>query len=121
MALVIMCLSIANCSVIRQFDSPVCILVLLECLIQYLIRYSTAGYKMPHPLVFDVHVKVETMDHRTTPIKVFEAALEDLTAEVDTLSRKFEVRERLSGLAVCIQHRLKCTGGSGARSRLEAR
>ena len=46
---------------------------------------------MPHPLVFDCHIKVETLDHRTTPIKVFEAALEDLSMEVDTLQRKFEV------------------------------
>ena len=47
---------------------------------------------MPHPLVFDCHIKVETMDRRTTPIKVFEAALEDLSMEVDTLQRKFEAR-----------------------------
>lgn len=49
------------------------------------------GYRVPHPLVFDVHIKVETMDHSTTPIKVFETALEDLSVEVDILTRKFDV------------------------------
>ena len=29
-----------------------------------------AGYRMPHPLVFDCHVRVETMDSKLTPINV---------------------------------------------------
>ena len=29
-----------------------------------------AAYRMPHPLVFDSHVRVETMDSRSTPIGV---------------------------------------------------
>lgn len=60
------------------------------------------GYRVPHPLVFDVHVKVETMDHRTTPIKVFEAALEDLSLEVETLTNKFEVNRRLPTSVVTV-------------------
>ena len=51
------------------------------------------GYRVPHPLVFDVHIKVETMDHSTTPLKVFETALEDLSLEVDILTTKFDVSD----------------------------
>ena len=29
-----------------------------------------AGYRMPHPLVFDCHIRVETMDSKLTPINV---------------------------------------------------
>jgi hypothetical protein len=52
-----------------------------------------AGYRMPHPLVNDCHVKVQTMNHRTTPIKVFQAALQDLTDEVGCIERSFNVCE----------------------------
>ena len=49
-----------------------------------------AGYKMPHPLIFDVHVKVETMDRSSNPIQVFERALNDLLAETDILEGAFK-------------------------------
>eukprot|EP01035_Chromulina_nebulosa_P056539 gene56539-77481_t len=49
-----------------------------------------AGYRMPHPLVFDCHVRVETMDSKLTPINVFESALFDLLQEMDILSKSFE-------------------------------
>ncbi len=32
------------------------------------VRY--AGYRMPHPLVFDCHVRIETVDAKLTPIQV---------------------------------------------------
>lgn len=47
---------------------------------------------MPHPLVFDCHIKVQTADSRTTPVKVFLAALNDLSVETSTLEKNFEVK-----------------------------
>ena len=49
------------------------------------------GYRMPHPLTFDCHIKVQTTDSRTTPVKVFLAALNDLNVETSTLEKNFEV------------------------------
>ena len=46
---------------------------------------------MPHPLIFDCHVRVETMDAKLTPMNVFDAALSDLHLETETLSRKWDV------------------------------
>ena len=48
-----------------------------------------AGYRIPHPLRFECHIKVQTLDSRTSPIKVFEAALEDLAMETEILEREF--------------------------------
>jgi len=48
-----------------------------------------AGYKMPHPLVFDVSIKVETMDRSTNPKQVFERALDDLKIEADIMENQF--------------------------------
>lgn len=61
-----------------------------------LIYIMMAGYRMPHPLVNDCHIKVQTMNHRTTPIKVFQAALQDLTDEVGNIERSFNVCETFS-------------------------
>mmetsp|Transcript_8108 Transcript_8108/g.8127 ORF Transcript_8108/g.8127 Transcript_8108/m.8127 type:complete len:129 (-) Transcript_8108:962-1348(-) len=63
-----------------------------------------AGYKIPHPLLFECHIRVETMDTKLTPINVFDAALADLQLETEQLSRKwqnavneFEHNQGLSG------------------------
>ena len=32
------------------------------------VRY--AGYRMPHPLIFDCHVRIETLDAKFTPTQV---------------------------------------------------
>lgn len=45
---------------------------------------------MPHPLVFDCHIKVQTVDRSTTPNHVFGAALEDLKQEIDRLQFKLK-------------------------------
>lgn len=45
---------------------------------------------MPHPLVFDCHVKVQTVDRNTTPTVAFGAALEDLKIEVDRIQERFK-------------------------------
>ena len=44
---------------------------------------------MPHPLVFDCHVKLETMDRSCNPIEIFEKALVDLKTETETLETQF--------------------------------
>jgi DNA-directed RNA polymerase subunit L len=45
---------------------------------------------MPHPLVFDAHVKVETVDRNVDPIQAFDQALKDLKAETELLERAFK-------------------------------
>mmetsp|Transcript_8945 Transcript_8945/g.7987 ORF Transcript_8945/g.7987 Transcript_8945/m.7987 type:complete len:124 (-) Transcript_8945:21-392(-) len=50
-----------------------------------------AAYRMIHPLVFDCHVRVETMDSKVTPIDTFESALSDLQLETEILERQFEM------------------------------
>lgn len=50
-----------------------------------------AGYRMPHPLIFDCHIRIETMDAISTPKQVLDAALNDLQMELDTLDREFDV------------------------------
>lgn len=52
-----------------------------------------AGYRMPHPLIDDCHVKVQTMNKRTTPIRAFEDALQDLKDEVAMIERSFYVSD----------------------------
>jgi DNA-directed RNA polymerase II subunit RPB11 len=34
-----------------------------------------AAYRMPHPLVFDSHIRVETMDSKSDPISVMNRSL----------------------------------------------
>lgn len=55
------------------------------------VRY--AGYRMPHPLIFDCHIRVETMDATRTPVQVFNSALADLQLETEILESKFKVSE----------------------------
>lgn len=43
-------------------------LLRLQLLRDPTVRY--AGYRMPHPLVFDCHVRVETVDAKTRPVQV---------------------------------------------------
>lgn len=50
-----------------------------------------AGYKVPHPLINDAHIKVQTYNNRTHPIKVFLSALQDLNVETDMLEKQFSV------------------------------
>eukprot|EP00428_Durinskia_dybowskii_P075739 CAMPEP_0170393776 /NCGR_PEP_ID=MMETSP0117_2-20130122/20906_1 /TAXON_ID=400756 /ORGANISM="Durinskia baltica, Strain CSIRO CS-38" /LENGTH=122 /DNA_ID=CAMNT_0010650003 /DNA_START=44 /DNA_END=412 /DNA_ORIENTATION=+ len=52
------------------------------------VRY--AGYRMPHPLIMECHVRVETMDSKLTPTQVFESALEDLRLEADLLDKALD-------------------------------
>jgi DNA-directed RNA polymerase II subunit RPB11 len=54
-----------------------------------------AGYKVPHPLINDAHIKVQTYNNRSHPIKVFLTALEDLNFETDVLEKQFAVSDIL--------------------------
>jgi len=53
-------------------------------------RVRFAGYKMPHPTVHDVHIKLQTMEASQRPLNVFDEALEDLGEELNRLSRQFQ-------------------------------
>eukprot|EP01031_Cornospumella_fuschlensis_P025431 gene25431-30708_t len=63
-------------------------LMRIQLLRDPMVRYS--GYRMPHPLIFDTHIRVETQDAKVTPIQAFESALEDLKLETDILRDKFK-------------------------------
>ncbi len=49
-----------------------------------------AGYRIPHPLTFECHIKVQTIDSRTTPMKVFDLAIQDLLMEIEHIEKEFE-------------------------------
>lgn len=53
------------------------------------IRY--AGYRIPHPLIFDCHVRIETTTSQLTPVQGLDSALQDLQLETEHLDRAFEV------------------------------
>ena len=78
------------------------------------MEYS--GYRVPHPLVFDVHVKVETMNSRAGPIKVFETALDDLGLEVERMQKKFEVSKLYDDIpcsALIVNYVILFSGSNG--------
>eukprot|EP01041_Mallomonas_annulata_P013633 gene13633-28953_t len=72
---------------LRKEDHTIGNLLRMQLLRDSAVRF--AGYRIPHPLIFDVHVKVQTMDHRSTPTTVFVAALEDLKNETYLLQTGF--------------------------------
>ncbi len=66
-----------------------------------LLRDSTvrfAGYRIPHPLIQECHVRVETMTSKTKPEKVFENCLVDLQQETDSILQQFNVSETVINL-----------------------
>lgn len=79
----------AGTFVLSKEDHTLGNLIRLQLLRDSSVRF--AGYRMPHPLIFDCHVRVETMDSKLTPTNVFDAALSDLQLETETLSRKWDV------------------------------
>ena len=52
------------------------------------VRY--AGYRMPHPLIFDTHLKIETMDRNVTPKQALKQSLKDLQKETELLENEFK-------------------------------
>lgn len=53
------------------------------------VRY--AGYRMPHPLIFDCHIKIETKDATVDPVMIFNDSMKELINEIDGLKNEFEV------------------------------
>jgi DNA-directed RNA polymerase subunit L len=59
----------AGTFILAKEDHTIGNLMRLQLLRDPNVRY--AGYRMPHPLIFDCHIRVETMDAKLTPIQVF--------------------------------------------------
>ena len=74
--------------VLNKEDHTLGNLIRIQLLRDNKVRF--AGYKVPHPLVTEAHVKVETMDSKTSPIAVFETALTDLQMEINTMEQQFK-------------------------------
>ena len=83
----------AGTFVLAKEDHTLGNLIRLQLLRDSSVRF--AGYRIPHPLIFECHVRVETMDSKLTPTNVFDAALSDLQIETEHLSRKWEVSHRI--------------------------
>lgn len=79
-----------NCGtfVLHKEDHTLGNLIRLQLLRDNSVRF--AGYRMPHPLINDAHVRIETMDAKTSPVNVFDAALADLLLEMETLNRAWD-------------------------------
>ncbi len=56
--------------VLAKEDHTIGNLLRLQLLRDPSVRF--AGYRIPHPLIFECHVRVETMDSKLTPIQVIE-------------------------------------------------
>lgn len=103
----------AGTFVMKKEDHTIGNLLRMQMLRDPSVRY--AGYRLPHPLIIECHVRVETMDSKLTPpqvcrslmviiqkmikvndifflTQIFESALADLQMEVEILENKFDVR-----------------------------
>ena len=49
-----------------------------------------AAYRLPHPLIFETHIRIETMNSKVTPTNVFTASLADLQQETELLDKAWE-------------------------------
>ena len=81
----------AGTFILAKEDHTLGNLIRLQLLRDKNVRF--AGYRMPHPLVFDCHLRVETMDANHTPKQVLDSALNDLLLELETLDREFTVSD----------------------------
>lgn len=54
--------------ILHKEDHTLGNLIRIQLLRDTSVRF--AGYRMPHPLIFDTHVRVETMDSKKTPTNV---------------------------------------------------
>ena len=101
----------AGTFVLSKEDHTLGNLIRLQLLRDSSVRF--AGYRMPHPLIFDCHVRVETMDSKLTPTNVFDAALSDLQLETETLSRKWDVSKWLCCVSLGPQFNLSLPTHNG--------
>lgn len=74
--------------VLRKEDHTLGNLIRIQLLRDSKVRF--AGYRIPHPLVFEAHVRIETMDSQHKPLDVLLAAVEDLKSELETIEKCFE-------------------------------
>ena len=58
----------AGTFVLSKEDHTIGNLMRIQLLRDPSVRF--AAYRMPHPLVFDTHIRIETMDSKLTPINV---------------------------------------------------
>jgi DNA-directed RNA polymerase II subunit RPB11 len=54
--------------ILHKEDHTLGNLIRIQLLRDNSVRF--AAYRMPHPLIFDTHIRVETMDSKKTPISV---------------------------------------------------
>jgi DNA-directed RNA polymerase II subunit RPB11 len=78
----------AGTFILSKEDHTIGNLMRLQLLRNRQVRF--AGYRMPHPLIFDCHIRVETMDATSTPKDAFESSLQELNLELDLLNRSFD-------------------------------
>jgi DNA-directed RNA polymerase II subunit RPB11 len=74
--------------VLNKEDHTLGNLIRMQLLRDNKVRF--AGYKVPHPLITECHLRIETMDSNTTPIATFETALTDLQMEINTIETQFK-------------------------------
>jgi DNA-directed RNA polymerase II subunit RPB11 len=58
----------AGTFVLAKEDHTLGNLIRIQLLRDRNVRF--AGYRMPHPLIYDCHIRVETIDSKVTPTKV---------------------------------------------------
>ena len=58
----------AGTFILHKEDHTLGNLIRIQLLRDTSVRF--AGYRMPHPLIFDTHIRVETMDSKKTPTNV---------------------------------------------------
>lgn len=59
------------------------------------------GYRMPHPLLHEIHMKIQTTPN-TTPAAALDAAISDVISECSLLEEKFKVRPCFFSFFSCV-------------------
>ena len=77
---------------LRKEDHTLGNLIRIQLLRDEQVRF--AGYRIPHPLIFEVQLTVETVDEKTTPTDVLLVAIDDLKLEVEAIGKAFEQQVR---------------------------
>jgi DNA-directed RNA polymerase II subunit RPB11 len=71
---------------LNKEDHTVGNLIRMQLLRDSCVRF--AGYKIPHPLVHKIELKIQTTSSNLAPIDVLYHAVEDLMEETNTLERE---------------------------------
>lgn len=78
----------AGTFIMRKEDHTLGNLIRIQLLRDDQVRF--AGYRIPHPLIFEAQLRIETMDSKHKPADVFLTAIDDLKLEVETIEKAFE-------------------------------